>query len=442
MLVGLLGASEANGLALPDRTLGYIFIILAIFLLGFIIYKHQKPVRKAFFEQWKWLVTLSIAGFITAQLAPLQLPFSVQPLTPFSIVPLLLAATFLHPVSLIIIGLATGLGEAVSQTHQYLTIFNFAFVGYFAAHLMQQRYQGRPFQWLRHPVTVGVIGMIGAASLNGLAQFANTNATGNLAALDQALYSANNAFGMFIIEGIIGGILVLIILRGIPNLRPSPRLIPAPTHRSLRGRLLGNFLVFSAILTILVMALVFNLSISVSRQFVLDQMAHDATIAAAEIPEFQNELENLVETHDTAVYIEQNPTEHLEQLSKGTSAFRELIVVDERLNVIATYPPTNDTALNADEVDELQDNPDESTMETIGSEFSFIVPLKDSNNEPIGAIIGRAHPFALNKLIVSLQGTAEGGVGFIVNEMDEIIAHPIEDELTAEWIPNENGRFF
>ncbi|MCP5101510.1 MAG: HAMP domain-containing protein, partial [Chloroflexi bacterium] len=160
------------------------------------------------------------------------------------------------------------------------------------------------------------------------------------------------------------------------------------------------------------------------------------------IPEFQNELENLVETHDTAVYIEQNPTEHLEQLSKGTSAFRELIAVDKRLNVIATYPPTNDTSLNADEVDELQDNPDESTMETIGSEFSFIVPLKDSNNEPIGAIIGRAHPFALNKLIVSLQGTAEGGIGFIVNEMDEIIAHPIEDELTAEWIPNENGRFF
>ena len=65
------------------------------------------------------------------------------------------------------------------------------------------------------------------------------------------------------------------------------------------------------------MALVFNLSISVSRQFVLEQMAHNADVASAEIPEFQNELERLVESYDTATLIQDNPTEQLEQIHKG-----------------------------------------------------------------------------------------------------------------------------
>ena len=122
--------------------------------------------------------------------------------------------------------------------------------------------------------------------------------------------------------------------------------------------------------------------------------------------------------------------------------FRELIAVDEKLDVIATYPPTSDTSLNAEEVEELQDNPDEATMETIGNDFSFIVPLKDSNDESLGAIIGRIEPLSLDKLIVSLQGTADGGIGFIVNEMDEIIAHPVATDLATEWVPDENGRYF
>ena len=241
MLVGILGANEANELTLPEQTLGYFLLIFAISLLAFVFYQHRTSLRSTFSEQWKWIVGLSIAGFITAQLAPLRLPFSDHTLTLFSIVPLLLGAAFLHPVSLVVIGLFTGLGEALSETHQLLTIFNFALIGYLVALLMQQRYQGRPFQVLRHPITVGIISMIAAASLNGIVQFASTSTSSYLTALDRALYSAANALSIFTIEGIVGGLLVVVILRGLPQLRPTPRLIPIPcpavtavsTHRQL-----------------------------------------------------------------------------------------------------------------------------------------------------------------------------------------------------------------
>jgi PAS domain S-box-containing protein len=448
MLVGILEASEANGIAFPGRTLGYFFLFLYLFLLAFFFYRHHKQLKNSITTQWKWIISLALAGFITAQLAPLRIPLSDQPVTLFSLFPLFLAASFLHPAAVLLIGLTTGLGEAYSQTHHLLTSFDFAFVGYFAAQLMQQRYQGRPFHWLRHPIVAGTLSVILASALNGMTQYVSTNALGQLAALDQALYSANITFWVYLIEGLIGSLLVIVTHKGIPFLQTPKKLIPSPTQRSLRGRLLGNFLAFSMVLTALVLAIVFNLSIDVSRRFILNQMAHNATVAYAEIPEFQQELKDLVDTYDITSLINDNPedtTNHLEEIYKRTGTFREIIVVNDDLDIIATYPPTNAVqSLLEGEANGLQENEntDQAFMGSSGKDLSFIVPITDSNNEPKGAIIGRVAPLSLYKLIASLQGSADEGVGFIVNEAGIIIAHPVEEQLTGQWEPDENGRFF
>ncbi len=455
MLSELWGTGNLISLALPGTPLGYFLLLIDLFILGTILaYFSKKLSFTKIIEKWQWVFGLSLAGFITSQLLPIPLPFTNQHLTPFSVFPLILAAAFLNPLAVMIVGAMTGLGQSLGQTHQLFDIFHFALTGLLVALLLQQRFMGRLYHFLRHPIVSGSIGMMLPAFLLGLSTFAISKAGFSLAALDQALYTSNNALTPFLMEGFINGGLVLIILKWLPNLRPRQILIPSPTQRSLRGQLIGNFLAFSIFITIVVMAAVFNLSVSVSRRLVLNQMAHNAAITSSKIPEFQSELQILVDAfEDTALFTSPDQIETkdgLEQIYKSSSLYRHLMVVDKDLAITAYFSP--------DENEDLQLSEEEKT--TLNAVFasnnsnivaqnpsqpedglSFIVPIM-VNGETVAAIVGRVTQLSINNLIVGIQDVTTEGVGFIVNEEGRVIAHPDPEMLNKSWNEEENGRFF
>lgn len=450
MLVELWGASERVGLLRPDNLSQYLLLLLYTLVLAIVFWRTRHAVRSLVQTRWRWLIGLSLGGLLASQLLPLRLPFSTQPLTLFTAVPLLLTAILLHPVAAAIVGLFTGLGQALGQSHHLFDLFHFAFAGYLAAILMQQRYIGRVYEWLRQPLLTGPISMGAAAFLVGTAIFVGSTAPRRLIALDQSLVATSNTFWVFLLEGLIGGALVMIILRALPELRPRQTYIPSPTQRSLRSRLLGNFLLFSFVLTVLLITVVYNLSVVVSRQLAVNQMAYNAEVTLADIPEFRTELAQFLDAFEADQPIDAGINEaQLEQIYKGLAAYRRLIVVNKEQEIIATYPPQDDSliSLSSEETAALANvfatndsdivTPNGATDEQA---LSFIIPLSGSSGQTDAALVGRVSQLTVNNLIVGLQGTAGEGVGFIVNEQNEIIAHPDPARLRETWQPPQNGR--
>ena len=240
----------------------------------------------------------------------------------------------------------------------------------------------------------------------------------------------------------------MIILRWLPTLRPRKTLIPSPTQRSLRRRLIGNFMAFSIFITFVVMAVVFYLSNSVSRRLVLSQMAHNAAIASSEISDFQFELQRLVSAfEDTAVFTSTIPEikeASLKQIYNSSTLFRELMIVDQTINITAQFSP------NPGEVLELTEN-ERAILQTMFAtsnrkvetkinaqaheNLSLAVPIV-VNGETVAVIVGRATQLSINNLIVGIQNETTEGIGFIVNENGKMIAHPDDKMLNEQW---ENG---
>ena len=449
MLVESWGVSDISGLALFNTSLGIFIFIVYLGITGILLFNHKQYLGKKLFHQWRWLIALSVAGWITSQLFPLTLPFSSHPLMIFAAVPLLLAASILNPIGVMIVGGMTGLGHAFN----WFYLFNFAFAGWIAHYFLQQRYMGSGYRWLRHPIVAGGLSMITAAILIGVSEF-GANSSIELSA-DHALFLSGTAFWLFLIEGVVGGGLLLVIFRGLPHLRPIGTLIPSPAQRSLRGRLLGNFLGFSFILSVLLITAVYNISISVSRRQILTQMTLNAMFVAAEIPEFNNDLQKLVEAFDESeLETLGNGVDnqaHLEQIFKSSNLeYEQILLVDtDEEEIIDVYPPTtNKPNLSADEMDilpqVLESNESDSTTNDDGGDdqiLSFIVPIPNTKV----VLIGRIPQESLDKLVRGLQGTAVKGIGFIVDENNRYITHPNSKVFVkgdGKWERDVNGRTF
>lgn len=450
MLVELWGAGEAGTIILPDSLPEYGLLLLFALLLVLFIWRTYRAFPDLGAVRWRWVAALSFIALLFGQLFPLRLPFSTQPLTLFTAVPLLLAAALFHPAAAAVVGLFTGLSQALGQSQQLADVLQFALAGYFAGALLQQRYIGHIYQWLREPLLTGPLSMALAALLGGVAAYAGHDAASPLIALDRALLVTNAAIIVYALEGFFGGALVMLILRLVPEIRPRQTYIPSPTQRSLRSRLLGNFVAFAITLTVVLVTLVFTLSSSVSRQLIVNQMAHSAQIAANGIPEFQSELAQITAVFEETQANNPNPrpvdTEQLEQIYKGLAKYRHLFVVDEAQTIVAAYPSA-DVELSAAETAVLDSvfatNAGEiATLDNSGSAqgLSVIIPLPHTGGGPRTALIGRVPQLTVNNLIIGLQGTAGEGVGFIVDEANRIIAHPDPAQLRQVWIPPENGR--
>ncbi len=454
MPVNLWGVSRELSLNLPNRAVGYLLLLFCIALFVYLI-RHFRPHAQRFTrQQWVWTAALSLAGLFTSQLLPLRFSFASSPVVELpesaamllSAIPLLLAGIVVGPAGALIVGAFTGLGVTLGQTHQLVDIFWGVFTAVSLAYLLQQHYSGQIYHWLRQPWVVGLLGGLLFTLLSGIGTFANVEVSG-LAALDQALVVASANFWLRLLEGLVAGGVVMFVLRNVPNLRPSHPLIPPPTRRSLQKRLQLNYFAFAALLILLSITVVYNLAISVSTRLVVNQMAYNATVVSAEIPQFVNQLDTqltLFEADQAALRSEDTAVAYealAELYRRNPASYQQLLLVAETGEVTAVFPnEPNPVELSDDEATAVAQayapNPKNvvlANMPTSGQVLSLVVPVRLAEGDTAVVLIGRLASFSLDDLLVGLQGTVGGGTGFLVNEQAQIIAHPQNAFIRADW---------
>ena len=462
----LWGATDAPWFALPQRPLfGYGLLLAYGIALILVLYRQRIRLARMTRRQWGGTLLLSLISLAISQLFLISIGFDSQLPPPsaaqnpevtlalFGAVPFLFAGATLNPGAALIVGLFSGVGRALWGTHHLHEPFYFALVAWLAASWMQQNYRGRLYRWLRHPAVSGPLSLALTVPAVGLAAFAYAGPeAGDLAALDWATSTTAAQLLPFLAEGILGGAIAALILVGVPQWRYRPSvLVPSPQSRSVRNRLLINFGVFAVSLSIGLFAIVFNLSVNVATQFALNQMAQNGQAVAEQIPEFRNQVQNLLSQYgDDPVLLgddEEAIVERLQELTRTAGAFyRRVVVVDGDGDVVAFYPDqdVDDLSLTSQEQSAVADAlelraPTITAAQAIeGREhvLSFVVPIVNEDGDPGSVLIGRIPGIALNDLIVGLQGTVGSGSGFIVDERNRVIAHPDEDSLLTMWIPS------
>ncbi len=449
MGLDLWGVSAISTVALPTTPSGYAFLLLYLFLLGYFI-AHYRNAFSSLVERWKLTAVLTISSLLLSQLFPIRLllPNSIAPihLVLLSFASLLLAAATIGPAAALFVGLVGGLGVALGQSHSIFDLFHYAFAAAAASALMKQPYRGRFYKALRHPIIGGLSAGLLVALLMAVTTFVTSGFDSSLlAALDSALYVFNLYIWPLLAEGITGGVIVLLLLTGIPKLRRRQPLRPTPEELSLRRRLLSNFVTFAALLTLFIVIIVISISITLSTRLVLTQMAHDAQTVSDTIPDFQANLQSVllqgVRDGQLALDDSASHEEGLQSLFRSSPSYRRIILVDDLQSIAAFYPLDVDEVVLTDAEETavttaLTTNiPAIARADSIEDEhvISFVVPVLGDDGKPQAALIGRVPALPLNNLIAGLQGTVGAGNGFIVDQNNRIIAHPDADKLLSDW---------
>jgi PAS domain S-box-containing protein len=457
MPVNLWGVSGDVSLNLPSRAVGYLLLLLCFSLFVYLIFRYRAIYPRFSQKQWVWTITLSLVGLLTSQLFPLQFQFATPPVAALpssaavllGAVPLLLAGVVVGSPAALWVGAFTGLGFSLGQTHQPFEIFWGAFTAVFIAKLLQQHYNGRLYHWLRQPLVAGVLAGLLLIVLSGIGTFVAVDVRG-LSALDQALVVATANFWPRLLEGLVAGGVVTFILHSVPNLRPSHPLIPPPTRRSLQKRLQLNYFAFASLLILLSITIVYNLAISVSTRLVIDQMAYNAAIVSAEIPRFVSQLNSQLTLfeEDQAALLSADTvvaTDALADIYRRNPIYRHLLLVNEAGEITAVFPAEESRPqLSLDEADAIADayitdskNGVLANMPTPEQVLSLIVPVR-SDGETAVVLVGRLTDLSMEGFLVGLQGTGGSGIGFLVNEKNQIIAHPQEAFLRDRWPGSED----
>ena len=461
----LWGATEAPRLVLPPRPLvGYALLIVYLVAFVYTLYHYRVSFMRLTRRQWLAVFLLSLASLSVSQLFPISLALDSQLPPPgaaqnpqailalFGAVPFLLAGAALNPGAALVVGLFSGLGRALWRTHQLYDPFTFAFAALLAAWWLQQVYRGRFYRVLRHPIVSGALSLVLLLPAVFLASFVYTETeVSGLVTMDWAISMALAQLLPFLIEGAFSGAVVALILVGVPQWRARPdTLVAAPQERSVRNRLLLNFAIFAVLLSSVLLAVVFTLSVRVATQLSVNQMAHDAEAVSQQIPAFRNQMQNLLSQYgDDPALVEGDAAEaeaRLAQLVHTAGAFyRRVVLVGEDGSVVAFYPnrDTDEITLTLQEENAVADALDRGAPSISAAQrdegrehvLSFVVPVRDEEGEPVAALVGRVPGVALNGLIVGLQGTVGEGSGFVVDEQNRVIAHPDETSLLTAWAP-------
>ncbi|HIP72126.1 MAG TPA: PAS domain S-box protein [Anaerolineae bacterium] len=263
-------------------------LILYLALTVVLFYAYRADFRHFSSRQRNWTSGLAVLALIAGLMFPLDLfpdlpaNLPVAALTLVALIPALLAAAFLPITAVFLIGISGGLGMMLAQSQSWLVLFNVGFTAVFAALLMQQRYRGQLYRWLRQPVVAGILTAFLFTLLSGLTTFAAADAPW-LTALDQTLVVMRANLAVYLIEAVIAGLVVMGILRAVPDLQTKRPLTPSPDQRSLQRQLISHYALFSVVMISLTIAVVYLLITFSTSLTLLKQMDASANNIAAEM---------------------------------------------------------------------------------------------------------------------------------------------------------------
>lgn len=446
----------------------YLLLSLYILLLGLILLRYRNAWRRTGRRQILLLVALCGAGFVASQLLPLRWSWNspalvTQPalsaVSLLAAVPYLLAGAMLHPAAAIVVGLFTGLGRALGQTHSPLDIVYVGLVAGIAGTLMYQNYRGRLFAFLRVPITAAVIAQLAHAVMLSLGVMAQSLPRATLlGSIDLGLYVGLYSVLPLLAEGLASGALVTIVLYLVPQLRSDRAMVPSPMGRSLQNYMTASFFWFAALLVMLSAVAVFALSARTVSRTVVEQMATSTDLAATSIPALQAELVNVLVQSSVderlAAPSANDKARALSQIHRASPEFSEVMLVTSDGLVVLSQNNAAEDVLAAG-MDALTEREVAAVARVLASDqpqlvpegtaeqrlFSLAVPLSSSGRKG-EVLIGRVPRSVLQERLNSIAGAPKGRDVFLVDDTGTVLPLVGEAGGLTSWTvpPTDLGR--
>ena len=443
----------------PVRSEGYLLLTGYLFILGFILYRTRSTWLKVR-ERWPLFLTLLVSSVFLHNAFLLHIP--VSPLPPasgvpfepawplFAALPVVAAAAWLGTGPAAVIALAGGVTRGAFFSYRLLQPLELAFFGAILGFLLKQEYQGRLWTFLRQPLIATPLASF-LSWLTALPSVYTYIGGSPFQALSHCWTFWNSNLPGVVALSALAGLIVQLLYWGFPRWQPIRRGHRSPPYsRSLNLRILFSFVPLTMIIIAVLFYAVTVTAIRVATRQIVSQTWRDASNAAQRVPLFFHTGQALLTgfVQDEGLRSEDSYIRQaaLERLIRSPAFFDQLTLLDTTGQVENVYPiPPTGTPILTDEEKALAQRTlsvGATQVSTVhrGPQgnlvISFIFPIEDARGTITGALIGRAgldHNPMMQGLLSSLQGTMGAGTGFIVDEQDRIIAHPITQTLLSPW---------
>lgn len=432
------GASTETGLDWSGSASYYALLFASALLLGLVLVATREQLRALNHRSWLGVGILSVASFFLSQFLPISLPWSnafwrteaaTATVTAFATLPYLLAGATLNLPAAILVGLCGGLGRALGQTHSLVDVTAVGLTAATAAAFMQQNYSGRLFGLMRKPPVAGALAQPVLALITGLQVLTlMSGRAGLMAALDLALVISVNALMPLLLEGVVGGLLVVAILWIAPQWRTTKGTVPSPFRRSLQGRMVGTFLSFALVVVLLSTLVVFALITRANARLAAEQMVTNADAAALRLATLQrdlaHDLERIAADDQTVAAEGEQRSGVIAQAMRSAPQFTRIKLLRPQGIVVGDETTAGELTGAERQVAEqvaafgtpqfAAERADEGMILTIG------VPAVIEDTEA-GVMLAEVAPAVLDDVLRLLANAARHGNAFVVDQQSRIV---------------------
>lgn len=482
---------EQGFIELPTSIFGWLLLLAYIAIAVGLGWYQRARLWPLLGQRWVWIIIFCFAALISSGIQirlgnGLLLPQIARTETPTLAIhpfglwfPFTVGALF-GPLAALIVGLFEGAGRALWSSHQLFDLPLIGITAWITAMLMQQRYRERLFRLLRLPPVAALLTVllftVPARMLNTFA-YVPTDST-LISALDLALFTGGGQLVVSLIEGLSASLIAWLAFTlwrerfGRSGSGPAHPLSAgeeerlSPFSQKFAIQLMGQFLLYSIILLLLVTVTVSTIAYNSARNLLQSEMIQDGLEVNRSIAEFQNVRVSILSEGGKDPRLLGSADEqsaHLADIFRTGTFFRRVLLVergpDGAVSIKAAYPPFSDSLSldtnigdgNGESGRLLHPVEEMALSEVAGDRIATVSKAGNIEAEeaviavtaPVPAdpslyLIGRIPTISLNRLIRDLDATSDAGLAYIVDESNRIIAHSAnENLLTEEPIPVE-----
>ena len=463
----------------PQRPVGFVLLGLYVLLFSALLMRVARDYyrrRQEFSGTWSrkalWLVLWTVLGVLSANVLKLDWPARNLPvgldqnreMVAFLVyVPTVLAAAQLGAGPAMLVGLVSGWVSGAYGSGRLLQIFEIGAFGLIAVLLLYQDYKGRIGWFWRQPLVA--VPWAGATTwlLVSVSIYAYSDRSLSvLSTVSTGLEIAAANLPVLLIQSFIAGGVLQAAYALWPHLRAvqEPMRVP-PYERSISRRFLFFFLPAAAIILIVMLYAVMAQALQIALDQSISQIAHVADNVSLQLPFFQWTgqlfLSGLALDDDLQSTDYAQREASLEHGMQTLPFFSQIVLIDsgdpERIPRNIFPPPQKQHTLTKEEKTLLELTLRDGTPQISGVHkdssdrpiISFVVPIRNTLAplELEGALIGRVHVsenYQLEGMISNLQppGDPESnrGVGFLISQENQIVAHPDSSHILETWVPD------
>ncbi len=440
----------------PVRPEGLILLGIYLFTTLTILFLLRRQILGM--RKREWLIFLALGALTLILSNSFSLRFSAPDFQPvpqvpqdttvpaaplFAGVPLLLAALWLGMGPAVLLSGFSALLQAGLQSGQITQRYEVIAYGLVASFFIDQFYRGRAAATLRRPLAASLCGALVAWAMMLPSFFVYTRGS-SLEALNYAWPLYLGAFLPMLAQGFLSGLVAEIINVIWPRLRRRKEMTQDPIwSRTLSRRLLVPFVAGMLVVMVLVLTVVSAVALRQATAQAITQMARDAQTASSAVDDFLRDGQKWL-TVLAAEPVLQAGTPQLQSTQISTAMqrdpFFEQVLLFNANGQLASYAPLDHRPVPTLEEETLVQRtlqsgaPLRSEVYRLDQQayMSFVVPVGNQQ----GALVGRVN-LQLNpetqRLRDNLQHTLGSGVGYVVDNNQRIVIHPIAAQVLQNW---------